>query len=116
MANVEDIQTKVNNYMALSEPYLGETKVLHYLEVLRDVVGFDKIKEKVVNPLKGRKIGAYYGCMLLRPSTTMQRWLHIPERKENGIQHGRPDHGVRILQRSRRTDHRMSALHVQPAQ
>ena len=50
MANVEDIQTKVNNYMALSEPYLGETKVLHYLEVLRDVVGFDKIKEKVVNP------------------------------------------------------------------
>lgn len=72
MANVEDIQTKVNNYMALSEPYLGETKVLHYLEVLRDVVGFDKIKEKVVNPLKGRKIGAYYGCMLLRPSTTMQ--------------------------------------------
>ena len=68
MANVEDIQTKVNNYMALSEPYLGETKVLHYLEVLRDVVGFDKIKEKVVNPLKGRKIGAYYGCLLLRPS------------------------------------------------
>ena len=42
------------------------------MEVLRDVVGFDKIKEKVVNPLKGRKIGAYYGCMLLRPSTTMQ--------------------------------------------
>ena len=72
MANVEDIQTKVNNYMALSEPYLGETKVLHYLEVLRDVVGFDKIKEKVVNPLKGRKIGAYYGCMLLRPSREMQ--------------------------------------------
>ena len=30
-------------------------------------VGFDKIKEKVVNPLKGRKIGAYYGCLLLRP-------------------------------------------------
>lgn len=55
MANVEDIQTKVNNYMALSEPYLGETKVLHYLEVLRDVVGFDKIKEKVVNPLKRKK-------------------------------------------------------------
>ena len=71
MANVEDIQTKVNNYMALSEPYLGETKVLHYLEVLRDVVGFDKIKEKVVNPLTGKKIGAYYGCLLLRPGKIM---------------------------------------------
>ena len=72
MANVEEIRAKVNNYMADEEPYQGETKVLHYLEVLRDVVGFDKIKEKVVHPLKGRKIGAYYGCMLLRPSVTMQ--------------------------------------------
>ena len=59
MANVEDIQTKVNNYMALSEPYLGETKVLHYLEVLRDVVGFDKIKEKVVKPIKRKKKSAH---------------------------------------------------------
>ena len=25
-----------------------------------------------MNPLKGRKIGAYYGCMLLRPSKEMQ--------------------------------------------
>ena len=28
---------------------------------------FDKLKEKVVNPLKDKKIGAYYGCLLLRP-------------------------------------------------
>jgi heterodisulfide reductase subunit B len=39
--------------------------------MLRDTVGFDEIKKKVVNPLKGRKIGAYYGCMLLRPSGVM---------------------------------------------
>lgn len=72
MENVEEIRTKVNNYMKLEHPYQGETKVLHYLEVLRDVVGFDRIREKVVKPLTGRKIGAYYGCMLLRPSVTMQ--------------------------------------------
>ncbi|MCP1102663.1 heterodisulfide reductase subunit B [Aequitasia blattaphilus] len=71
MANVEDIQTRANNYMELDTPYKGETKVYHFLEVLRDKVGFDKIKEKVVNPLKGRKIGAYYGCLLLRPSKVM---------------------------------------------
>ena len=72
MANVADIQTRANNYMQLDTPYTGETKVLHYLEVLRDVVGFDKLKEAVVNPLTGRKIGAYYGCLLLRPSNVMQ--------------------------------------------
>jgi heterodisulfide reductase subunit B len=72
MKNVEDIRTRANNYMELEEPYAGETTVLHYLEVLRDKVGFDVIKEKVVNPLNGRKIGAYYGCLLLRPSKIVQ--------------------------------------------
>lgn len=68
MRNVEDISFRANNYLKLDEPYLGETEVLHFLEVLRDKVGFDEIKKKVVNPLTGRKIGAYYGCLLLRPS------------------------------------------------
>lgn len=64
----EDIRAKVNNYLAPVLPYSGETNVLHYLEVLRDRVGFDTLKTKVVKPLTGRKIGAYYGCLLLRPS------------------------------------------------
>ncbi len=63
---------KVNNYSAFDAPYTGETEVLHYLEMLRDIVGFDKLSEKVTNPLKGKKIGAYYGCLLLRPSSVMQ--------------------------------------------
>lgn len=71
MANVEDIRNRANQYMQLEEPYGGETQVLHYLEILRDRIGFDKLKEKVVNPLTGRKIGAYYGCLLLRPSSVM---------------------------------------------
>ena len=36
------------------------------------MVGFDTLKEKVVNPLKGKKIAAYYGCLLLRPSGVMR--------------------------------------------
>ena len=71
MVNVANIQTRANNYMALEEPYKGETAVLHFLEVLRDRVGFDELKKKVTNPLTGRKIGAYYGCLLLRPSDVM---------------------------------------------
>ena len=71
MKNVEDIRTRANNYMKLEEPYAGETEVLHFLEVLRDRVGFDELKKKVVSPLKGKKIGAYYGCLLLRPGKIM---------------------------------------------
>ena len=72
MQEDEYISSRVNNYIASETPYNGETKVIHYLEMLRDVVGFDKLREKVTNPLTGRKIGAYYGCLLLRPGNVMQ--------------------------------------------
>ncbi len=67
-----DIALRANNYLALETPYHGETTVLHYLEVLRDRLGFDRLAEKVVRPLTGRRIGAYYGCLLLRPGREMQ--------------------------------------------
>ena len=76
MQNDADFAAKVNCYMSPdpepAAPYAGETQVYHYLELLRDVVGFDKIKEAVVKPLTGRKIAAYYGCLLLRPGKVMQ--------------------------------------------
>lgn len=71
MRENEDIRLRVNNYLQPDEPYRGETKVIHYLEMLRDSVGFDAIRNAVVNPLKGRKIAAFYGCLLLRPSGVM---------------------------------------------
>ncbi len=67
----KEFADKVNRYMG-EEPYSGETQVYHYLELLRDVVGFDAVKEKVVNKLSGKKIAAYYGCLLLRPNGVMK--------------------------------------------
>ena len=58
----EDMKTdkstrdKVNNYLNISEDYKGEVEVLHYLEVLRDEIGFDELAKLVKNPLTGRKI------------------------------------------------------------
>lgn len=72
MKNDEDTAAKVNTYLKLDEEYHGETNVIHYLELLRDKIGFDEVKNKVTNPLKGKKIAAYYGCLLLRPSKVMQ--------------------------------------------
>ena len=67
-----DIALRVNNYLGLDTPYEGDTNVLHFLEVLRDRVGFDNLRAAVKNPLTGRKIAAYYGCLLLRPSKVMR--------------------------------------------
>lgn len=66
-----DINARANAYSKFDEPYNGETEVIHFLTLLRDVVGFDNLAKKVVNPLKGRKVGAYYGCLLLRPSAEL---------------------------------------------
>ena len=71
LATDENIVTKVANYMKLDEPYRGETRVIHFLELLRDEVGFDELKKRVVKPLKDVKIAPYYGCLLLRPGKVM---------------------------------------------
>ena len=72
MQNDSAFATKVNRYMGADGGYNGECEVYHYLEMLRDLVGFDKVKECVVNSLKGKKIAAYYGCLLLRPNKVMR--------------------------------------------
>ena len=69
--NDNDFAFRANNYMKLDVPYEGDGEVIHYLELLRDEIGFEKIAEKVVNSLEGKKIAPYYGCLLLRPGKIM---------------------------------------------
>ena len=45
--------------------------IIIFVSIILLVNDFDKLKEKVVNPLTGKKIGAYYGCLLLRPGKIM---------------------------------------------
>jgi heterodisulfide reductase subunit B len=59
---------KINNFMYREEiDYKGDVKVLHLLELLRDELKFEYIKEKTVKPLEGLKVASYYGCLLVRP-------------------------------------------------
>lgn len=64
-----ELRNSANSY--LDTEYNGTTKVLHFLEILRDEVGFDRIKQQVTAPLTGKKIAPYYGCLLLRPGKVM---------------------------------------------
>ena len=47
--------------------YAGEVKVKHFYEVLLHDYGLTRLKEKVVRPLAGLKLGAFYGCYATRP-------------------------------------------------
>ena len=48
--------------------YSGGVKVRHLAEVLYTDVTPEVIASKVTNPLEGLKVGAYYGCQLVRPN------------------------------------------------
>ena len=46
MKNDAQIRDRVARYLGLETPYAGETTVLHYLEVLRDRVGFEEVAKR----------------------------------------------------------------------
>lgn len=55
----------------LGYEYNGGVKVKHLLWVIVEDVGLDHLKSLVTNPLTGIKIGAFYGCYILRPSESL---------------------------------------------
>ena len=63
-------RAKVTDF--IEEPYEGDLNVLHYLEVLRDEIGFDAVADKVEKRLEGLRVAPFYGCLLLRPKAEMQ--------------------------------------------
>ncbi len=67
MKNDEEKRNTINAFMDEEPDYFGDVKVIHFLDFIRDEYGFDKLKEKVTNPLNGLKVAPYYGCTLLRP-------------------------------------------------
>ncbi len=51
--------------------YRGTVKVKHLLRVLVEDIGLATVRAKVRRPLTGLKVGAFYGCHLLRPADEM---------------------------------------------
>lgn len=63
------VKTRVDGALRpLGIEYRGTTKVKHLLQVLTEDVGLESLRSKVTRPLDGLKVGAFYGCHLLRPA------------------------------------------------
>jgi heterodisulfide reductase subunit B len=65
----EEKRNKINEFMYDEETdFKGdEVQILHLLTLLKDKIGFEALKQKMVREAGDLKIAAYYGCMLLRP-------------------------------------------------
>jgi len=48
--------------------YTGTSKIFQTVEILHNVIGIERIKEKVRKPLNNIKVATHYGCHLIRPS------------------------------------------------
>lgn len=67
---LEDPETKDRINKILSEEglrYQGRCRITHFLWVLLDDIGPERLKGLVVRPLRGLKLAAFYGCHIVRP-------------------------------------------------
>lgn len=60
--------------------YTGRGRPRHLLEILSEPDVMERVRQKVVHPLKGLRVVSYYGCVLVRPPE-ITGWDH-PEHPE----------------------------------
>lgn len=53
---------------ALGRDYDGSVNVRHFMEVLLEDVGIEKIKKSIKKSFNALKVACYYGCLLVRPN------------------------------------------------
>ena len=54
--------------------YKGGVSVKHFVEVLYEDVGLDRVKEEVSSPLEGLRVALHYGCHLFREEPGGDPW------------------------------------------
>ena len=81
LKNDPELKAHVNEVLAkVGKEFKGTIEVKHFIQVLMNDIGIEKIKEKVVKPLSSLKVAPFYGCHSLRPSKLLQ--LDDPERPQ----------------------------------
>ncbi|MBI4700624.1 MAG: heterodisulfide reductase, subunit B [Deltaproteobacteria bacterium] len=58
----------LNAFMTEETDYHGEVEVVHFLDLLRREIGWERLRARVPRPLVGLKLAAFHGCALLRPA------------------------------------------------
>lgn len=65
----KNMREKVNDYLShVCMEFKGAIEVKHLVQMLKEDVGHDKLKDAIMKPLTGLKVAEHCGCHLLRPS------------------------------------------------
>ncbi|MBM3299565.1 MAG: CoB--CoM heterodisulfide reductase iron-sulfur subunit B family protein, partial [Deltaproteobacteria bacterium] len=64
-----ELKEKVNKRLErVGLHYAGPVRVRHYMRLLWEEVGLDRIKAAITRPLSGLQLAPHYGCHYLRPA------------------------------------------------
>jgi len=75
----QQLKAKVNKILAeAGKEFRGSKEVRHYLQVLMNDIGLEKLKNNITRPLNNLKVASFSGCHLLRPSSLLR--FDDPER------------------------------------
>ncbi len=62
------LKEKTNKILSeIGREYKGTTKVNHSIVILHDIIGLDKLKEKITKPMDDVNVAVHYGCHFLKP-------------------------------------------------
>ena len=62
------LRVEVNSILAEEGlKYTGTVEVKHLLQIFREDIGYDAIKDAIVKPYRGIRLAAHYGCHVTRP-------------------------------------------------
>lgn len=64
---------KINSILSkVNKEFKGTVDVSHFVKVLKEEVGIEKIKNAITKPLSGLKVACHTGCHFARPSEVME--------------------------------------------
>ena len=68
-----ELRDRVNQILSeTGKEFKGTVEVKHFVRVLKEGIGLEKLAEMITTPLKGLTVGAHYGCHLIKPSDIME--------------------------------------------
>jgi heterodisulfide reductase subunit B2 len=66
-----DLKKQVNERLLVSGlEYKGTTQVKHFIRILYEEIGLEKIRERITQSLSGFSFAPHYGCHYIKPSRT----------------------------------------------
>jgi heterodisulfide reductase subunit B len=65
----EEMKQRVNTFLKDDTlKYTGKATLISILDMFHEVIGLEKMKKQVKQPLDSLKVASHYGCHLIRPS------------------------------------------------